>query len=138
MPPRSEHCEFCNQCTLRVDHHCVWMGNSCIGMLNHKFFILYLFYVVYFCAQIAGPFLKLMFFPDEKVDLTMLMILADFPNEFVSFFLALALTLGAGFMLIYQIVILFLNKTTFEVSMDARRNPFKQPGVIRNVEMVFG
>ena len=62
MPPRSEHCGSCNQCTLRVDHHCVWMGNTCIGMMNHKFFILYLFYIVYYCVQVAGPFIKILFF----------------------------------------------------------------------------
>ena len=49
-----------------------------------------------------------------------------------------ALILGLGFMLIYQVVILLLNKTTYEVAMDARRNPFRHPGFVRNFEMVFG
>ena len=144
MPPRSEHCDSCNQCTLRVDHHCVWMGNSCIGLLNHKFFILYLFYVVYFCAQVAGPFIKLLFFPADddagkaSGSLNFLTLLADYPHEFVSYCAAQALILGVGFMLVYQIVILLLNKTTFEVTMDPKRNPFRHRGVVRNIEMVFG
>ena len=46
--------------------------------------------------------------------------------------------LGIGFMLVYQIVILLLNKTTMEVSMDAKRNPFRHKGIIKNIEMVFG
>ena len=65
-------------------------------------------------------------------------LLANYPNEFIVYAISNALLLGLGFMLVYQIVILFLNKTTMEVSMDPRRNPFRQKGIVRNVEMVFG
>lgn len=65
-------------------------------------------------------------------------LLANYPNEFVVYVLALALMLGIGFMFVYQIVILMLNKTTMEVSMDAKRSPFKHRRIIRNIEMVFG
>ena len=44
------------------------MGNNCIGLLNHKFFILYLLYVVCFCSQIAGPFIQLLYIKDEVSD----------------------------------------------------------------------
>ena len=65
-------------------------------------------------------------------------LLANYPNEFIVYAISNALLLGLGFMLVYQIVILLLNKTTMEVSMDPRRNPFRQKGIVRNVEMVFG
>ena len=65
-------------------------------------------------------------------------LLANYPNEFIVYAISNALLLGLGFMLVYQIVILFLNKTTMEVSMDPRKNPFRQKGIVRNVEMVFG
>ena len=65
-------------------------------------------------------------------------LLANYPNEFIVYAISNALLLGLGFMLVYQIVILFLNKTTMEVAMDPRRNPFRQKGIVRNVEMVFG
>jgi len=46
--------------------------------------------------------------------------------------------IGLGFMLIYQIVILMMNKTTFEVSLDPKRSPFKHKGYTQNIKMVFG
>ena len=140
MPPRAEHCDSCNQCTLRVDHHCVWMGNSCIGLFNHKFFILFLFYTVFFCVQISGPFINMLFIKSKEDDdaIGIITLLANYPNEFIVYAISNALLLGLGFMLVYQIVILFLNKTTMEVAMDPRRNPFRQKGIVRNVEMVFG
>lgn len=43
-PPRTHHCTRCNKCIHRMDHHCIWV-NNCIGLKNHKYFLLFLFYI---------------------------------------------------------------------------------------------
>ena len=143
MPPRSEHCENCDKCILRADHHCSWVGNTCIGMMNHKFFILYLFYAVYFSLQIIGPFIKLLFIgsddPEEEYgNRNFVELLETYPNEFIAFAMAISIIIGVGFMLVYQIMILMMNKTTMESTIDPSRAPFKHNQVVRNIEMVFG
>lgn len=53
-PPRSYHCPTCNICILKRDHHCVF-SSCCIGHYNHRYFILFIFYML-LATLISLPF----------------------------------------------------------------------------------
>lgn len=40
-PLRAIHCQICNHCVEKYDHHCPWLG-VCIGKYNYRYVILYI------------------------------------------------------------------------------------------------
>lgn len=52
-PDRAHHCRSCRECVLGMDHHCPFTGNSCIGLWNRKFFVLFLYYATLSCTLVA-------------------------------------------------------------------------------------
>ncbi|KAF9404731.1 palmitoyltransferase for Vac8p [Podila epigama] len=59
-PDRCHHCSECDQCVLRMDHHCPWV-NGCIGYDNHKFFYLFIFYGSVLAVWVVATMIPVLF-----------------------------------------------------------------------------
>ena len=52
MPRRTRHCNVCNQCVERFDHHCPWI-NNCVGKGNFAYFY---FHILFVFLYVIGSF----------------------------------------------------------------------------------
>lgn len=49
-PARAHHDSVTGRCIVKFDHFCPWVGNA-VGALNHKFFVLFVFYTMCTCLS---------------------------------------------------------------------------------------
>jgi hypothetical protein len=89
------------------------MGNACIGLMNHKFFILYLLYINFYFASIVLISVRVLWFTPIGEDgdkfnptLRAFDLLSGSPNQVIVFLLAFVLLFGMTIFFVFQVVLL--------------------------------
>nr|XP_043622371.1 probable protein S-acyltransferase 14 [Erigeron canadensis] len=135
-PPRCHHCSLCGRCVLKMDHHCVWVVN-CVGALNYKYFLLFLFYTFLETTVVTLALLPhfIAFFSEGEIPGSP----STLATTFLAFVLNLAFALSVFGFLIMHISLVSANTTTIEAYEKKTTPKWRYDlGRRRNFEQVFG
>lgn len=109
IPVRASHCKECDKCVLRRDHHCPFLG-ICIGMNNHFYFLVYLFFENIFCIMSIQNYI-----PGMKDGLPFVKWLYTSLPSTTFLCLSMVIIIQPILLFPFHVYLMFSNRTTWEL-----------------------
>lgn len=131
-PERTHHCSVSGHCVLRMDHYCIWVVN-CVGLLNYKFFLLFLAYTWLGCLMAVGIMVPTMveMIREMKEDGSMIL--------FMTLIIDCVFVVSLLGFLAMHLKLVSVNCTSIEMYEKQRVNPWPYDvGLWNNLEEVLG
>lgn len=126
------HCKHCGLCVLRHDHHCIWLSN-CIGVYNHKKFLVLVFSSLFQCFFFILCMLYGVIKNYQKIGVGGFIVCICNLGVISICFICLMILLG------YQIFFILTNQTTSEniKRNKLQRNQFDTGNILENIKEFF-
>lgn len=123
---------------MRMDHHCPWVGN-CVGVNNHKYFILMLLYGItasVIFALSARPIIESMFYTIKRQRTVGFMTAHQQSLFGMGAVLAASFSVGMGLLFFSHLWLMAVNRTSIEVAYSGK-NPYSL-GIFQNSQQLLG
>lgn len=146
-PPRAWHCDICDICILKRDHHCTFFA-CCVGYFNHRYFMLFTFYI--FISMVYAFYFNVKFLAQfitwnhglvlAKFLFPLASFVIDFGHESLYVFLVVInviVGVFTGFLFFYHLNNLLKGKIVPETKHNTNDFQYDR-GKINNLIEVFG
>ncbi|GJN06318.1 hypothetical protein PR202_ga24036 [Eleusine coracana subsp. coracana] len=135
-PPRASHCSICNNCVLKFDHHCPWVG-QCIGLRNYRFFFLFIATSTFLCVYVFA--LSWLNIAAQRDGSSLVRCMTGEPLSLVLIVYTFVAAWFVGGLTVFHVYLMSTNQTTYEnfrYRYDNKENPYDR-GVLANISEVF-
>ncbi|CAH0404871.1 unnamed protein product [Chilo suppressalis] len=146
-PHRAWHCDICNTCILKRDHHCTFFA-CCVGYYNHRYFMLFTMYI--FIAMVYSFYFNVKFVAQfltwnhgliiAKFVLPIVSVVIDSGSESLYVFLVvinIIVGLFTGFLFFYHFNNILKGKIVHETKHSIKDSHYDK-GWRSNLIEVFG